>query len=418
MQSTTEIRPSISHRTDTAATTPEAKPVRLHYLDWLHVLAILGVFLFHAVHPFDVFPWEIKNADKSVVATLFIVYFGAWGMPFFFTMTGATSWFALRRRTGRRYAVERVKRLLVPFVVGSLLLSPLQLYFEWRHKTQTGLFAGSFLEFFQQRPISFGPQVFGWAGYHLWFVGFLFAYALMTLPLLLWLKRDAGQRFVSWLAKLCERRGGILVLILPLALVRFVLQPFFPAEHDWADFCYTLFFYLYGYILYADPRFARAIRRNWLLALILGVLSTLFLIGAGVADVVSTWMSTPSLLGFYLAWGAFGVNGWCWTLFVLYVGMRYLDVSNKWLQYGQEASYPFYLLHQPVIVVIAFYVVQWEAPLPVKLLVVVLGSFGATLALYELLVRRLGPVRALLGMKSKRRGAQPTKAAGLSETGR
>jgi glucan biosynthesis protein C len=410
MQRTTEPRPSTGDRADAAATPPESgKAVRLHYLDWLHVLAILGVFLFHAVHPFDIFPWEIKNAEKSVVATLFIVYLGPWGMPFFFAMAGTTSWFALRRRTGRQYAGERVKRLLVPFLVGSLLLSPLQIYFEWRHKTQTGVFAGSFLEFFQQREISFGPRVFGWAGYHLWFLGFLFAYALIALPLFLWLKRDAGQRFVYWLAKLCERRGGILVFILPLALVRLTLQPFYPAEHDWADFVYLLVFFVYGYILYADPRFARAIRRNWLPALILGILSTLFLFGAGAADVVSTWMSTPRLPGFYLTWGLFSVNSWCWTLFMLYVGMRYLDFSSKELQYSHEASYPFYLFHQPVIIVIAFYVVQWDtsallgagAGVWVKLLVVVLSSFAVTLGLYELLIRRIGAVRAVLGMKPR-----------------
>ena len=32
-------------------------PVRLHYLDWLRVLAIIGVFLFHALHPFTGAPW-------------------------------------------------------------------------------------------------------------------------------------------------------------------------------------------------------------------------------------------------------------------------------------------------------------------------------------------------------------------------
>ncbi|MGB7055604.1 MAG: acyltransferase family protein, partial [bacterium] len=59
------------------------KSVRLHYLDWLRVLAILGVFLFHAVHPFDMFPWEIKNAEQSVAVTLFIVFLAPWGMPLF-----------------------------------------------------------------------------------------------------------------------------------------------------------------------------------------------------------------------------------------------------------------------------------------------------------------------------------------------
>jgi hypothetical protein len=35
------------------------------------------------------------------------------------------------------------------------------------------------------------------------------------------------------------------------------------------------------------------------------------------------------------------VNSWCWTTFVLFIVMRYLDFSNKWLAYGQEAVLPF-----------------------------------------------------------------------------
>jgi len=58
---------------------------RLHYLDWLQVLAILGVFMFHTIHPFDsLYPWHIKNADSSSVVNFFIGFFTIWGMPFFF----------------------------------------------------------------------------------------------------------------------------------------------------------------------------------------------------------------------------------------------------------------------------------------------------------------------------------------------
>ncbi len=86
---------------------------------------------------------------------------------------------------------------------------------------------------------------------------------------------------------------------------------------------------------------------------------------------------------------------------MFYVGMRFLDFSNERLQYGREASYPFFWLHQPVIIFIAFYVVQWEVDLTIKFLVVVVGSFAVVLALYELLVRRINPVRALFGMKPR-----------------
>ena len=66
---------------------------------------------------------------------------------------------------------------------------------------------------------------------------------------------------------------------------------------------------------------------------------------------------------------------------------------------------PFFVLHQPVIIVIAFYVVQWHAGIPLKLPVVVLGSFAISVGLYELIIKRMGPLRALFGMKSERAAA-------------
>jgi hypothetical protein len=45
---------------------------------------------------------------------------------------------------------------------------------------------------------------------------------------------------------------------------------------------------------------------------------------------------------------------------LLAVGMRYLNFRNKWLEYGQEAILPIYLLHQPVIIAISFLVVRWD----------------------------------------------------------
>jgi peptidoglycan/LPS O-acetylase OafA/YrhL len=375
------------------------KTGRLHYLDWLRVLAILGVFLFHAVHPFDIFPWEIKNAEQSVVVTLFIVFLAPWGMPLFFLLSGVGSWFALRKRTGGQFVRERVNRLLIPFIVGALLLSPIQFYFQWRHQTETGMFVGSPLEFLRAREISFGPRVFGWAGYHLWFLGFLFAFALIALPIFLWLKGDLGRKFIVWLVRLCEQRGGLLLFIIPLVLVQYFLRPFFPAEHDWADFVFLLLFFIFGYILYADGRFIQPIKRDWSIMLILAIISTLFFFGAGAFDVATEWMEASGTPGFYLLWGMWGVNSWCWTMFMMFIGMRYLDFRNKWLDYGQDIIVPFFLFHQPVIIILAYYVVQWDISLTVKILTVVLGSFFITLGLCEFLIRRIEPARAIFGMK-------------------
>jgi glucan biosynthesis protein C len=389
------------------------KSVRLHYLDWMQVLAVLMVFLFHAVHPFDdLVGWHVKNPEPNALANFFIGFFGLWGMPFFFLMAGATSWFSLRRRTPGRYVRERVTQLLIPFVAGAIVLTPIQAYYESTHKGWWK--GGSFVEFVlsaeartnffsQFYAITPGPQILGVLGYHLWFVGFLFAYALVALPVFLWLNRDSGRRFVALLARLSKWRGGLLVFVIPLVLVRFVLQPGFPAEHDWADFLYTLLSFVSGYILMADERFMPAIRREWLLHLILGTACTLFFFSTAAGVPVVDWMGSPGTPMFYVSWTVFGINSWSWTMVVFAVGMRHLDFTNKWLQYFREASFAFFWVHQPVIILIAFYAVQWEVNLLVKLLVVVIGSFVGSLGLYELFVRRVDPVRALFGMRTRRR---------------
>lgn len=375
---------------------------RLHYLDWLRVIAILGVFLFHAVHPFDLTGWHIKNAEQSMALTVVIVFLSLWGMPFFFLIAGTGSWFALRRRTARQYASERFRRLLIPFVFGVILLMPVMLFFEWNHKTQTGALAVSFQEFVIDRNVGFSPRWFGALGYHLWYLGFLFSFALITLPLFLWLKGESGRRIVSWLARLSDRRGGILVFILPLLLVQLALRPFFPAEHDWADFVFRMSFFVLGYVLFADERFTRAIQRDWPIILAVAIVVWVLLMGMLATGDPFTWAETPGMPEFYLVWSLVTVSAWCWTVLAVFVGMRFLDFSNKWLQYGKEAVLPFFVVHQPVIIVIAFFVVQWDAGIPMKMLTVVLGSFVVSVGLYELIIRRVDPLRVVFGMKSRR----------------
>jgi hypothetical protein len=88
---------------------------------------------------------------------------------------------------------------------------------------------------------------------------------------------------------------------------------------------------------------------------------------------------------------------------VFAIGMRFLDFTNRWLQYSRQASFSFFWVHLAVIFFIAFYVVQWEADVLIKLLFLLIGSFSLTLVWYELLVRRVDPVRRLFGLKPRRR---------------
>lgn len=63
-------------RVEPRETGSTVETTRLHYLDWLRMLAILMVFLFHAVHPFDFGDWQVKNVDQSEILTIVLLILG------------------------------------------------------------------------------------------------------------------------------------------------------------------------------------------------------------------------------------------------------------------------------------------------------------------------------------------------------
>lgn len=376
--------------------------VRLHYLDALRVLAVFMVFLFHAARPFlAIGDWDVVNAQTSMAATiLFMTFLAPWGMAFFFMLAGAGAWFALRKRTARQFAGERVGRLLVPFLVGSALFTPLQTCMGWLFDLQAGAYEGPCWQYFWvERFNGWNPTLFEWLGHHLWFLAFLFANSLLLLPLFEWLKGELGRRSVSWLARLFEHRGGLLVFILPLVLIQLGLRPYSPDNLSWADFFYYLVFFLAGYLFYADERFLCAIRRDRWLVLAVGIMAVLGLM-ASVTLGGDTALSEPSRPWFYVAWAMISIDAWSSSLFMLFVGMRFLNVSTRWLQYGHETVLPFYVLHHPAVIITAFYVVQWQTGVTVKMLAVVAGAFVVSIGLYELAIKRFGPLRTMFGMKA------------------
>ncbi|HSF79948.1 MAG TPA: acyltransferase [Anaerolineales bacterium] len=373
---------------------------RVHYLDTLRVLAVLMVFVFHATKAFTVGGFLITNEQTSIVASIiFVAFLAPWGMPFFFMLAGAGSWFALQRRSARQFARERFQRLFIPYLVGSALFTPLQAFFEWRFVLQSEGYQASYLQFIFDRWGGWNPTISDRLGYHLWFLIFLFIFSLLVLPLLIWI-RDEGQGFIGILNRLCEYRGGILVFAFLPLIIQFSLRPLFPDPHDWADFFYDLFFFLSGYMIFTDERFTRAIRRDWWLVLAVGLAALLGVVITLAIGQAEALFSDPGTPGYRFFWALVSIDAWCWSLFMMFIGMRFLDFSNRWTRYGQGAVVPFYLIHQPVIVAMAFFVVQSQTGVTLKMLSVVFSSFIFSVAIYEFLVRRFKPLRAVFGMKA------------------
>ena len=57
---------------------------RLHYLDWIRVLAMFSIFFYHIDRMFDFRPWEINNDVTSLAPSIHTQFFNQWMMPLFF----------------------------------------------------------------------------------------------------------------------------------------------------------------------------------------------------------------------------------------------------------------------------------------------------------------------------------------------
>ncbi len=379
-------------------------------IDWLRVFAMLAVFVFHCTRFFDPLAWHLKNADQSssllrVTISLII----PWIMELFFLVSGVGAWYALKSRTAGKFILERIKRLLIPlYTVGLFILLPPQFYFD--QLTSAG-YSGTFAQILPNYFASFRPPgISEWyymlplpfAG-HLWFLKSLFLISLISLPLLLWLKSDNGRRWISMLADWCNRPGGLFLFIVPLFLTRAVSGGFLQAQSCWAGFVWYLIYFVIGYVIASEKRFTEAFRKNAPICLAIWV-ATSFLHMYQVMDVLNYALSPHqhTSIMYTLFQFTWTVSGWSAVVFMMGFGAMYLKSENRVLDYGNEAVLPFYLLHQTIILIVGYFVIRWDMDILLKFVIVTSVSFPLVLALYELLVRRFGPMRFLFGMSPKR----------------
>lgn len=358
-------------------------------------MAVFLLFFFHTARIFD--PWEnfyVQNDPlSSNITYIFVWAIGPWQMKLFFLLAGASTYYALRKRSGGEYARERFKRLFIPFVFGVLVLIPPQSYLGLlNHSDYSESFFSWFPDFFTlQSEDEDGYFLGGHTWGHLWFIFHLFVYSLVVIPLFLYFNRPSGRRWVSRFASAFTTPG--VVFLFPLVLLAMNECP----EIVGGNPLFYITFFIAGFLLMSDPRFMETIDRQRIILLILGpVIFAVILIMVGT----NSWPDLPE-------WADDVVDGyidnfvaWFVILTILAYGRRLLNFTNGFLKYFAEGAYALYILHQTLIVIIGYFVVQWDVAIAVKYVLIVALSFGASVLTYDLVVRRTNPTRFLFGMKS------------------
>lgn len=372
---------------------------RRHDIDWLRVLAVLLLVPYHSAVIFARPYVSYIKVEPNAGLEAFAYFLNQWHMALLFLVSGVATWFSLSSRTWRQYLRERVNRLIVPLVFGTLAIVPIQVYFQRLHY---GDFSGSFIRFYPHIFEGIYPHGnFTWG--QLWFLAYLFVFSLIGVPLFLLLGKGKPRRVVEQAGAFCERPGALFLAAIPLMAAQAVLRAKWPGFQnlydDWANFAFYFTVFVYGYLLCSDDGFGRAIDRHWRISLGLGIGAVSVILAlrqtgsAPAPDYSPAWVFYMLLHGF---------SSWCWLVALLGLGRRYLTFSNRVLEYATEAVLPFYVIHHAVIVVIGYYVVRWNAGDMLKFTIITIASLVLATILYDVLIRRTYATRFLFGMKAQR----------------
>lgn len=380
-------------------TTSSNEKTRRYDIDWLRVLAVLLLVPFHTALVFSLNPNDVVYVKDTVESPFLLRIDGfiyQWHMPLLFLLAGASTWFALGFRSSGQYLKERFLRLLIPGVFGVVVLIPLMLYLHliWRPiGTQYTSFFDYYPHFFQVNP----NDLVGYSGTmtpsYLWFIFFLFIFSIVALPLFRYFRGENGRQLLDRLAGIFEKRSALWLLGILIAFLAAL-----PGLVDKNPFFFIGFFIL-GYMFMSNERFQQAIDRDVWLTLALGV--TAYLIAESLPYNSPEWSTTWIVRGVF-----YNFNRWWLTLAFLGLGHKFLNRTNRVLNYAREAAYPFYILHLPIDTLVAYFIVQMKADIAVKYILINIFTIALTLGVYEI-IKRVNLLRFLFGMRTKQKIKAP-----------
>jgi glucan biosynthesis protein C len=321
----------------------------------------------------------------------------------FFILAGASTYYALKKRSGVEYIKERVRRLFIPLIFGTLILVPPLSYLGLlNHSDYSQSFIAWLPDFFHLETADLsGCFLGGLTVGHLWFILHLFVYSLISLPLFRYFNRDSGRQGIKRITGVLMR-PVVLFLLFPALLV---LISKFPSVLGGNPLFYITFFIL-GFILMSGQRLMDKVDRYRLILLLLGVVP---LAGLITMSATNSWPSNiPGWADGIMDAYRNAFVPWFFILALLAYGRRLLNFTNRFLEYFAEGAYPIYILHQTVLVAIAFFIVQWGLGVGAKYAIIVALSFAGTVLAYDILVRRTNITRFLFGMKPRQRKATDT----------
>ena len=362
---------------------------RKYYLDWLRVIAFALLICFHAGLLYSPWHYNLKSPRLIPGIEQALLIFSVWRMPLLFMISGVASAFLISKLGAGGLAWDRIRRLQPVILFGMLVVIPPQVWIELVSKGVTEdsyphFWWFSYLAADQTLAAPLGKTFPTWD--HLWFLVYLQVYLLVF----------AAVVGLARLSRMLPTKAPPiplpLLLIGPalwLAGANLFIDLGHPLTHtlvgDWGGHLKWTGLFAAGVACAHQPGFWATLRdHRWRFAVVAAVLLGVQFLSDG------------------LVWSAIsGLYGWAAICTVCGFAYRYLNRPSALLAHLNEAVLPIYVLHQPILLLAAYWVFPLKLALPVEAAVLVAITGLGSLAIYELAIRPFGVTRFLFGLKAK-----------------
>ncbi len=340
------------------------QPVKLaenrnHYIDNLRSISILLLFPVHTFMIWNNFGsgFYIWLEENKIYSTL-IVLINPWFMPLLFLLAGISARLSLEKRTTKEFIKQRINKLLIPFITGMVFLVPIQTFYARKFFYN---YNGRFIENWQYFFTHF-TDLSGYDGAftpgHLWFILYLFIISIVSLIIFRYFPYRKAGLITGRLNIFC-----IIILFIPIWIMYYI------GNFGGFSIGKNLALYLAGYYIISNKNVMEKVEKNikWI---------TLLCITSTLISVVLYYK--------YLYYGDIWVNyiGWITILVVLVYGKRFLNKKTKLMEFARRASYPVYILHQSILVALAYYIASIFNNIMVQAVVICIGSLVLTVVVY------------------------------------
>jgi hypothetical protein len=388
---------------------PKGMPDRRYDLDWLRIL-VFGLLIFYHIGMLYVENWgfHFKSIYQSQTLENFMLIVEPWRMASLWIISGISIRFILVKVSLIRYAFIRSLRLLLPLLFGVLVIVPPQLYVEMTANGSIDLSYWQFyLALFTDNSTIFENYQAGiwphWDVNHLWYLRSLWEYSLVLIVLLPWLNCSYVTTVTDWLFK---QHIGVIILMLSLPIA--IIQITWPQETNRYPLGFT--FLIYGYLIGWHVSFWQKLKMhvNVLLSTFI-VFIVIFIsfynsVWLSIDDSTPPWLIIIGLI-IYSAVRVLGV------LMMLALAYKYLNKKSPLLGYFNDAVYPFYIVHQTIIIVLAYNLAPLSLGPIMEPISVIVFTILLCFICFEV-IRRIDILKPFFGVKIKKNHTKMIKRIG------